>query len=266
MPGSAVTTLPGSSVSSSGASRRRNGASCTSSPTPCPAPWPYCSARPAASIALRDAASAARWLTPGWSAASRSSCALRHSSYASASCWGEVARRERPCAVGAVPVDARARVDDHQRPGGDRHVTWATVRACRVVARRDEDVERELVGSELAETLLYPPGQVAFGAPREPFLRQRLVDLVGNRSGPPDRRDLVPVLDGAQRLDHAVRRQQVHARSGEPSVRGIAHVSCFECDAAAGESLRDEPRRSRGVTTSSTPSTSLAASAYRKSV
>src|SRR5438477_101828 len=58
MPGSIVTTLPGSRTSSDSWARR--GASWISTPTPCPSPWPNASPNPA-SLMIARAIAAADW-------------------------------------------------------------------------------------------------------------------------------------------------------------------------------------------------------------
>ena len=242
MPGSTVTTLPGSrTASDSGRSsaprgpraRRRGrarGRTCRPS-------------RPR-SIATRDAASTSLPSAPGLTAASPSSWARQAEVVELAQAALRLAREERARAVGAVPVDDAAGVDDDERPLGDRLVTELRVRPRAVLAERDDRVERRAVGPGLVPSLLEPPGELRLRAPDERLAGELVVHAVGDRSGASQRLELAGVLDGAERLDEPLGRDDVDATAAQRLGAGEREVGRLDGDPAAGEQL-GERRRSR---------------------
>ena len=64
-------------------------------------------------------------------------------------------------------------------------------------ARRDDRLERLLVGSELVEELGHPPSELALGPADELLFGNPPIRLVGDRGRAPDLLELVLVLDRA---------------------------------------------------------------------
>src|SRR6266550_3080973 len=87
-PGSMVTTAP--TGRGSGLVFESRGASCTSSPSPCPSEWPNASPNPRAAIGSRASASASRPLMPARTPARARCCASRTNPYNTR--WRSVAR------------------------------------------------------------------------------------------------------------------------------------------------------------------------------
>ena len=102
----------------------------------------------------------------------------------------ERARGERPGAVGAVPADLGAGVDDHRLPRPDPPLAGMVVRQRRVRPGGDDDGEGERLRALVAERLLQPPGDLRLGAADELLPREPLVGGVGDRGRPPDRVEL----------------------------------------------------------------------------
>ncbi len=96
---------------------------------------------------------------------------------------GQPAGREGARAVAAVPVDANAPVDGDERAAVDDLVGRMGVRLRAVLARRDDRVERQLVGAVRVQQLAQPPGELALGA-ADPRLGGQRLEGRGRRSSP----------------------------------------------------------------------------------
>ena len=103
----------------------------------------------------------------------------------------------------------------------------------------DDGLERDTLGAPLAEAPLDPPGELALRSPREPLVRQRGEDLVGQRARAAHRRDLVGVLDRAQLLDETGAGDRVDAGVGELAVERVRQMLLLELDPPALEELAD---------------------------
>ena len=117
MPGSIVRTLPARSVSPDSVERR--GASWTSSPTPCPSPWPKFSPKPAAVDRSRASSSASTPVMPRLDVRARALLRLEADVVGLAQPVGQPAGGERARAIAAVAVDAHAPVDRDERAAID---------------------------------------------------------------------------------------------------------------------------------------------------
>ena len=91
----------------------------------------------------------------------------------------------------------------------------------------------------VAEAPLDPPHELALGAAAEPLFRERLEDLVGERARAAHGLDLLVVLDRAQRLDEARRREGVDSGVGERAVAGVRQVGLLEPDPSPGQVLAE---------------------------
>ena len=111
-------------------------------------------------------------------------------------------------------------------------------------ARADDGLEGDALGAAFAEAPLDPPGELALAASGEPLLRERGEHLVGERARATHPRDLVVVLDRAERLDEPGGRDRVDARVDEVAIERVREVLLLELDPPPGEQLadrRDEP-------------------------
>ena len=124
---------------------------------------------------------------------------------------------EGPRAVRAVAVDHAARVDDHRLAALDPPAPGLGVRLGRVRPRRDEDRERDAVRVRLVQEGLEAPGELALGpADEPPFVGEALERDVRDVRGPPDRVQLLLVLDDPQLFDEPVARDRLDAAGVQP--------------------------------------------------
>src|SRR5438270_669913 len=85
----------------------------------------------------------------------------------------------------------------------------------------------ERVGASLVEELLHPPGELSLGAPDEPLLGHCGVHLVRDRRRPPDRVELLVVLDGAQLFDEPAARHELEPAGAKRLVTSHGDVFRF---------------------------------------
>src|SRR5439155_7650948 len=98
----------------------------------------------------------------------------------------ERAGRDRARAVGAVPVESRAPVDDDELVALDQALARIAVRLRPVRPRSDGGVEAQVVDAVRVQQLAQAPGELAL-APADPRLRgQRLECAVGGARGATD--------------------------------------------------------------------------------
>src|SRR6266511_1421800 len=140
--------------------------------------------------------------------------------------------RERAGAVGAVAADRAAGVDDDGRLGRDPPVARMGMRHRAVLAGGDDGRERWLVGAELVEELLEPPGQLALRPAREPLFGQPFVCLARDLGRAPDLSELTLVLDRPQRLHHAASRHQLEPSRRQRLVAGVSNRVGLEAEPA----------------------------------
>ena len=91
-----------------------------------------------------------------------------------------------------------------------------------VLRRGDDRGEARALGAAHAHLLLERERDLALGAPDEPALRHPLVDLVDERRGRADRRDLRRLLDRALRLDQPAGRDQLDPVGQRLAQLGVA--------------------------------------------
>ena len=111
-------------------------------------------------------------------------------------------------------------------------------------ARSDDGLERDALGAALAEAALDPPRELTLAAPGEALLRERREDLVGEGRAAAHPRDLLVVLDRAERLHQPADRHRVDTGVDERSIERVREVLLLELDPPPGEQLadcRDEP-------------------------
>ena len=229
-PGSTVTTLPLASTESERCDSR--GASWISSPTPCPSPWPKCSAWPAVAdhLARRSVGLAAARRRPARPPAPPAAPRARgRTPPGSASSSSPVASGAG--AVRAVAVQLGAPVDHHQLVGSDLDVARLGVRQRAVRTGGDDRVKGGPLGPEVAHRPLQGGGDAHLGAPHQPPLHdlaQRGVRELGRLGDPPD---LLGVLDRAQRLDEVAPGDQLDSVAqllAQPAVRAHGQVGVLE--------------------------------------
>ena len=157
-----------------------------------------------------------------------------------------LAGEERARAVGAVPVDRAARVDDDERVLRDRLVANARVRSRAVVAERDDRVERRAFRARLVPGLLEPPDELRLGAADELLARELVVHAVGDRGRAPQRVELAWLLDRAQCLDEPTRRHELDTARAERLGGREGEMRRLDGDPPPGEQLgerRDDVAR-----------------------
>ena len=144
---------------------------------------------------------------------------------------GHPARRERARAVAAVAVDPHPPVDRDERAALDDLVGRMAVRPRAVLARRDDRVERELVGPVRVQQLAQPPGELALGAADPGLCRQRFETAVGDLRRAAELRDFLFVFHGAHRVDDSGRRHELRAAGLQPVPFDVGQHVRLELDA-----------------------------------
>ena len=143
---------------------------------------------------------------------------------------GHLADSEGAGAVGAVVVEPRAGVDEHEVALLYHPVAGHRVRARRRRPRRDVDRERRLVRAELVEELGHPPDELLLRPPAELLLGQALVHAVRDPRRLTDGVELAGLLDRPQRLDETAARHQAHTGLAEDLVVRVADRVGLEPD------------------------------------
>ena len=116
------------------------------------------------------------------------------------------------------------------------------MRPGRVRPRRDDALERDTIGAFLVEELLDRPRDVELRPADEALLRKALEHAVRDLAGPPDRNELVLVLDGTQALDEAAARDGLDRSRPERLPPGVRHVVRLEAD-PTGQPLGEIPEQ-----------------------
>ena len=138
---------------------------------------------------------------------------------------------EGPRAVRAVAVDHAARVDDHRLAALDAPAARHAVRLGRIRPRRDEDRERDAVRVRLVQERLEPPRELLLGPADEPtFVGKALERDVRDVRGPPNRVQLLLVLDDAELLHEPIAWDRLHAAGVQARVTLEAERRGLEAD------------------------------------
>ena len=148
---------------------------------------------------------------------------------------GQVTRRERAGAVGAVAVDHCAGVDDDQLVRLDAPVARMVVRDGAVRAAADDRVEGRRIRAGLAHRPLDEPDELLLGLAHEPVVGERLVHVADDRRGAADRVELGRLLRRPDLRDDRRRGLQLDPGGLERLVRRDVHVVGFEGDVQAAE-------------------------------
>ena len=104
------------------------------------------------------------------------------------------------------------------------------VRPGRVRPAGNDRVERERLGTELAQRPLEPPRHLRLRPPDESLPPEQLERLGEQRCGAPERVELAVVLDRPQPLDGTLRRDELDATGGERAMGGEADLVGLERD------------------------------------
>ena len=177
---------------------------------------------------------------------------------------GQLARRKRPRAVGAVAVHFRPEVDDDGLAGAELALARVVVRQGRIGARGDDRREGDVIGALVVDRPHDPPRDVGLGPAHDTLLGKPGEDAVDDLRRPTNRVQLAGLLDRAQHERHGRDRDELHPCREKLGVPGNRQVIGLERDRPAPISpsrLARPGRKSRSTIWTSTPSTARAASA-----
>ena len=185
----------------------------------------------------RAAASTSRPPAPAVTASQAGELGLAHEVVGLERLVGEVPGGQRARAVRAVPVQLRAPVDHHELVGADLARRAAARAAARRGGRRRRSSQNDgLLGAEVLHRALQRDGHADLGAPGQPLLHDLAQGGVGELGRLADPRDLVGVLDRAQRLDGVPGGDQLDALGGQLRAGGRASRTVIWASSKASRS------------------------------